>query len=410
MDRLIEDKRWIKKKYWKYIAGTAVLLVLLAFVLFHDYESTFKVEKEKLSVATVFEGPFQDYINVIGQVEPISIVSVEALEGGRIESIPVGEGTSMVEKGDVLIQLSNEEMNLNFMDEEAYFKYLTNDLNNQLIDLEQDYLTDQQELISQDYDLNEAQRLYEKNETLHEKGGVSDVEYQQSKNSYEFELATRQIKVENMKLDSVKRENNRKQIELEIQSIRQQIDNLKIKAPVDGQFSLGDIALGESILKGTKVGQISVLSSYKIKAQIDEHYIDRVQQGLTATLERQGEIFKLQIMKVYQEVVGGVFDVDMRFQGSLPQNIRTGQSYYIDLQLGETQNAVQLAKGGFFQSTGGQWVFILDPDGITASKRQIQIGRQNPQYYEVLSGLQPAEEVIISGYDLFGDNDKLILK
>lgn len=409
MDRIIEDKHWIKKKYWKYIIGAAILLALVLFIIFQDHESTYRVEKEKLTIAEVFNGPFQDYINIVGRVEPISMVYVEAKESGRVEEIVLDEG-AMVEAGDVILRLRNEDLNMSFLDEASSFTYLTSELNNKLIELEQQELAGRQDFLELENDLNDKQRLYEKTESLHQLGGVSDEEYRTVKNSYEIALKNRELMVEQIRLDSVRRENQRTNLELQIRLVRQQLDNLKVKAPVDGQLSLGDIELGQTLSKGSRIGQISVLSSYKITAEIDEHYIDRIEKGLTATFERQQDTFHLLLVKVYPEVVGTVFKVDLRFQGALPQNIRLGQSYYIDIQLGETQEAIQLARGGFFQSTGGQWVYVVDPDGMTASKREIRIGRQNPQYYEVISGIQPPDQVIVSGYDLFGNNDKLILK
>ena len=410
MDRAIVEKRWIKKKYWKYIIGTAVLFVLLAFVIFQDYGSSFKVEKDKLTISEVFDGPFLDYISQTGTVEPISVVSVEALEGGRVEQIVVGEGTSMVKEGDVILRLSDEEMKMNGLDEKAYFEYLTNDLNDQLIALDREALAEKQELMQQDYDVYNKQSEYEANKSLHDKGGVSDMVFETSKRNFEMAQSTQDFKVERMKLDSAKRKNDREYIQLKINSIKQKIDNLQVKAPVDGQFSLGNIELGQTISKGTRVGQVSVLSSYKIKAQIDEHYIDRIHQGLTATLDRQGETFELQIMKVYQEVVGGTFEVDLRFQGSMPPNIRTGQSYHINLELGEPEESTLVSLGSFFNSTGGQWIYVVDPSGGFATKRNIKIGRKNPKNYEIIEGLNAGEKVITSGYDLFGDNDKLILR
>lgn len=409
MDRAIEDKHWIKRKYWKYIIAAVFLLALVLFIVFQNYESTYRVERDKLIIAEVFNGPFQDYINIVGQVEPISVVYVEAKESGRVEEILLDEG-SMVKAGDVILRLRNEDLNMSFLDEASNFAYLTGELNNMLIQLKQQALTDRQGFLELENDLNDKQRLYEKTESLHQLGGVSDEEYRTTKNSYEIALKNRELMIEQMHLDSVMRGNQRNNLELQIRLVRQQLDNLKVKAPVDGQLSLDDIELGQTLSKGSRIGHISVLSSYKITAEIDEHYIDRIEKGLTATFERQRDTFHLVVVKVYPEVVGGVFKVDLRFQGALPQNIRMGQSYYIDIQLGETQEAIQLARGGFFQSTGGQWVYVLDPEGITASKREIRIGRQNPQYYEVISGLQPSDAVIVSGYDLFGDNDKLILR
>jgi len=386
-----------------------LLLTLLAFVVLQDHETTLKVEKEKLTIDRIFEGPFQDYININGQVEPISIVTVEALESGRVNEILPEDGT-MVEKGDVILSLVNDNLNMSFLDEASNFLYLTNELSNKIIQLDQQKLKEKQELLILENDLNDKQRKYQKTESLHKIGGVSDEEFLTTKNSYEIAVKNRDLKLEQMMLDSLLRANQRTNLNLQIRLVRQQLDNLRVKAPVDGQLTLGNISLGQTITKGAPIGQISVLSSYKITAQIDEHYIDRIERGLKATLERQGDTFNVILSKVYPDVVNGVFKVDLVFRDSMPQNIRTGQSYYMDLQLGETQQAVQVARGGFFQGTGGQWIYVLDKDGLVASKRDIKIGRQNPRYYEVVEGLVPGEQVIVSGYDTFGNNNRLILR
>lgn len=409
MDRAIENKYWIKRKYWKYIIGGLIVLILILVVIFQNYESTYKVDKEKLTIEKVFQGPFQDYINIVGKVEPVSIVQIEVKEAGTVEDILLDEG-AIVKSGDIILRLRNEDLNMSFLDEASSFAYLTNEMNNRLIQLDQQQLADKQEFLDLQNNLNDKQRLYEKTESLHKLGGVSDEEFITIRNSYEIALQNRDLMIEQMKLDSVMRNNNRTYLKLQIRLVRQRLENLKVKAPVDGQLSLDDIELGQTMSKGSRIGQISVLSSYKIAAEIDEHYIDRIEKGLSASFERQQDTFYLVLSKVYPKVINSVFKVDLKFQGPLPQNIRMGQSYYIDIQMGETQEAVQLARGGFFQSTGGQWVYVLDPEGTTASKREIRIGRQNPKYYEVISGLQPTDEVIISGYDLFGDNDKLILR
>lgn len=409
MDRIIEDKHWIKRKYWKYIIAAVFILSVLTFLLLQDHESTLRVEKDKLSISTVTEGPFQDYINMIGQVEPISNVTLEALESGSVQEIILEQG-AIVKAGDVILTLANDDLNMGFLDEESSYNYLTNDLKNNLLGINQDELDTKQYLLELETDLNEKQRLYEKTESLYQKGGVSDEEYLSTKSDYEIALANQKLEIEQAKIDSIIREDDKKHIEIQMQQIRQRLENLKVKATVDGQLSLEDIEVGESLAKGRKIGQISILSSYKITAQIDQFYIDRISVGLQASLVRQEDTFHLTVVKVNPEVVNSVFDVDLRFTGDMPQNIRLGQTYNIDLQLGETQDALLLARGGFFQSTGGQWVYVLDENGESASKRQIRIGRYNPQYYEITDGLSNSEKVITSSYDLLGDNEKLIFK
>ena len=409
MDRKIEDNRWIIIKYWKYIVGAILLLSVFAFIILQDHESTFRIEKEKLSIATVTENSFQDFINVIGQVEPISNVYLEVLENGRVQQVFLEQG-DMVKTGDVIFTLTNDDLNMGFMDEDRSFKYLTNELRNKLLQIEEDVINSKSDLLIIQNEVFETKRLYEKNLGIYEKGGVSDENLLSSKNDYEIAFSKQKLMIEQLRIDSLMHENQKSQITIEIERIRHRLNNLKIKATTDGQLSMDEIELGQSISKGTKIGQISVLSSYKIEARIDEHYIDRIIKGLQATLVRQTDTFYLEIIKVNPEVVDGTFDVDLSFVGEMPQNIRLGQTYNIDLQLGETQSALLLARGGFFQSTGGQWVYVLDEDGQSASKREIKIGRQNPKYYEVMDGLYESEKVITSSYELMGDNDKLIFK
>lgn len=407
MDKQIIDHRFIKPKHWKIIIPSVLILAAVIAIIFRDPSSTFRVEKDKITVEQVFRGPFHDYIRVVGLVEPISLVSVEALEGGRVEQILIEEG-SMVRKGEVILKLRNENLNMSFTDQGSSYDFLTNEMKNQLIQVQQQEISDKQELLALDNDIMDKERKLEKTTRLYAKGGVSDEEYRVLKNSYETAVKNRGLKLQKMALDSSLRDNNRAQIEMRMRMVRQQLDNLNVKAPVDGQLGSLDLELGQSVSKGQKIGQISDLTSYKITAQIDEHYIDRIRKGLAATFERQNDTFRLELAKVYPEVKSSQFKVDLRFTAGLPQNIRTGQSYNLSLQLGETQEAVQVAKGGFFQSTGGQWVFVLSPDESFAIKRQIKIGRQNPQFYEVTEGLEAGEKIITSSYDLFGDNDKII--
>ncbi len=409
MDRKIEDKRWIKKKYWKFIIGGVFVFSVLSFALLQNHESTYRVEKEKLSISTVTEGGFQDYINVVGEVEPISNVNLEVLENGRVREVYHEQG-DMVQEGDVIFTLTNDELNLGFLDETSSFNYLTNDLQNKLLQIEEDRINGKQELLILQNEVFETGRLYEKNQGLHEKGGVSDENLISSKNNYEVAQTKLELKIEELRIDSLMSENQKSQARIEIERIQQRLNNLKVKATTDGQLSMDELEFGQSIVKGTKVGHISVLSSYKIEARIDEHYIDRIKKGLQATLVRQEDTFYLEIIKVNPEVVEGTFDVELSFTGEMPQNIRLGQTYNIDLQLGETQRSLLLARGGFFQSTGGQWVYVLDENEESASKREIRIGKQNPKYYEVIGGLSESERVITSSYELFGNNDKLLFK
>jgi HlyD family secretion protein len=409
MDRTIVDKRFIKPKHLKIAFPAVLILALILFIIFRNPTSTYRTEKDKTTIEQVFKGPFQDFIRINGNVEPISVVSLEALEAGRVERILIDEG-SMVKKGDVILTLRNENLNMSFTDKASSYAFLTNELNNQLIAVKQQELSDKQDLLTLDNDISEKKRKLEKTARLFAKEGVSEEEYLSLKNSYETAVKYREIKEQKMILDAELRVNKRTQIELNMKMIKQQLDNLNVKAPVDGQLSSFNAEIGQSISKGQSLGEVHVLTSYKITASIDEHYIDRVKTGLEATFERQSEQFDLVVAKVYPQVNEGQFKVELKFESALPLNIRSGQSYNISLQLGETEQAVQIARGGFFQSTGGQWVYVLSADGAYAVKRNIRIGKQNPQFYEILEGLKPGEKIITSSYEMFGNNDKISFK
>jgi len=416
MDRKIEDKRLIKPKHWKYIIGGVFVLFVIVALIFRDPSSTYRVDKDKITIESVKYGPFQDYIRIIGVVEPISIIYLDAVEGGIVEEILIEEG-SMVQKGDVILKLSNTSLNLNILNSEAQLAEKSNFLRETQINMEQQKLALQRELINLEYDLIQKKRTYEQNKELYEDELIAKEDYLKSKENYEMATKLKKLTVERNKQDSIFRKNQVAKISLNLENmernlklIYQRQEDLNIKAPVDGQLGFLDAELGQSFSPGQRIGQVNVLTSYKIKAEIDEHYIDRIRRGLTATFERQNDTFNLELFKVYPEVRDGRFEVDLKFTGKQPENIRTGQSYHISLQLGETQDAVLVARGGFFQSTGGQWVFVLSPNEEFAVRRNIRIGKQNPQYYEVIEGLEEGEKVVTSSYDVFGDNEKLVFK
>ncbi len=416
MDRKIEDKRLIKPKHWKYIIGAVFVIAVIAGLVFRDPSSVYRVESDKITIEEVKRDQFQDYIRIIGYVEPISIVYLDAVEGGVVEERLIEEG-SMVNKGDVILKLTNTNLNLSILNSEAQLAEKSNFLRETQINMEQQKLLLQRELINLDFDLIQKERAYQQNEELYKDELISREEYMRSKEDFEMAVKLKKLSRERYYQDSVFRKNQVEKISQNLNSMQRNLEliyqrqeNLNIKTPVDGQLGLLNAELGENIAIGQRVGQINVLTSYKINAEIDEHYIDRIRQGLNATFERQNEVFGLTVRKVYPEVRDGRFEVDLNFSGELPNNIRAGQSYHIGLQLGETQEAVLIPRGGFFQSTGGQWVYVITLDGKEAVKRNIKIGKQNPQYYEVLEGLEPGEKVVTSSYDTFGENDKLVLK
>ena len=416
MDRPIEDKRRIKPKHYKFIVGGIVIIVIILFFLFRKNTSTFRVDKDKVTIEEVFTGPFQDYIQIVGVVEPISTIYLDAIEGGMVEQILIEEGV-MVKKGDVILRLTNTNLSLSILESEAQLAEKANFLRETEIAMQQQKLDLQRDLLKLDYDVIQKKRVYDRNKILIADQLISREEYALSEEDYNLTMKIRDLTIERQRQDSIYRKNQVEKISQNLASMQKNLelvyqrqDNLNIKAPVDGQLGLLDAKLGQSIAVGQRIGQINVLTSYKIKAQIDEHYIDRIRSGLTADFERQTDTFRLSLLKVYPEVRDGRFEVDLLLTGAVPENIRTGQSYQISLQLGETQQATQVARGGFFQSTGGQWIFVVDPDGNSASRRNIRIGKQNPHFYEVLEGLEAGEKVVTSGYDVYGNNERLVFK
>ena len=417
MDRIIEKKKGLalvfSKKALPWWLG-ALLLVFILWTALRDNASTLRVNGDTLNIATVEQGEFNDYIRISGQVQPMTTIQLSPLEGGVVEEIYIEEG-SQVRKGDVILSLSNENLDMQILNSEAELAEKENILRNTMISMEQQKLSVQQERLQLEMEVRRSRRAYEQQKALYDEKLIAREAFLQAEEDYRLAIDKLDL-VRNRELqDSLYRTAEIEQMEesldnmrINMQMIRRRKDNLDIKAPIDGELGLLDAVLGQSIASGTKIGQINDLSSYKIEAQIDEHYIDRVFAGLDATFERQDETFAATIRKVYPEVREGKFKADFKFTGQQPENIRTGQTYYLNLQLGQPEEAVLIPRGSFYQQTGGQWIYVVDESGDRAVRRDIRIGRQNPQYYEVLEGLDPGEKVIISGYDNFGDKDVLV--
>ena len=416
MDKVIQKKTGFQKKHIGYIAIGLAAIVLIYMAFFADRTSTYKVEKDKLIIETVTEDQFNDYITVPGTVEPITTIKLDAQEGGRVEEKLIEEGT-MVKKGDIILKLSNPDLYLNILNSEGELAQKENFLRNTQISMEQDRLQIKRELVNLKYDIARKNRNFQQNEILIKDNLISREDYIRSKEDLDMSIQSKELFIERRTQDSIFRSVNVETIKNDLVNMRknlnlvkERVQNLNVSAPVDGQLGLLSPEIGQSINRGENMGQINVLTSYKVTSQIDEHYIDRVRTQLDATLERQSNKFNLSVRRVYPEVRNGTFKIDMIFRDSMPDNIRTGQTYYISLQLGQPKVSVLVPIGGFFQETGGQWIFVLDPTGSFATKRSISIGRKNPKYYEVLEGLKPGEKVIVSGYETFGKNEKLILK
>ena len=415
MDIILEKKKGLRKKHFPYITGGIILFILVAWIVFGNHNSRLSVEKEKLLIETVSKGEFNDYIRINGQVEPINTIQLSAIEGGMVEQKVVEEGT-MVRRGDVIVRLKNPMLNLTILDSEAQLAEKQNFLRNTQVLMEQEKLNLKKEKLQLDLDVERKRRKFKQYTQLNAEKLTSQEEYLQAREDFEFAVNSRKLVMERQKQDSIYRGIQIKQMEESLHNmrenmmlVRQRIDNLNVKAPVDGQLGSLDVEIGQSVSAGIRMGQISVLTDFKIEALIDEHYIDKVRAGLNATFERQDRNFTLRVRKVYPEVHDKQFKTDFVFAGGRPENIRAGQTYYINLQLGQPAVAVMVPRGSFYQTTGGQWIFVVTKDGRKATRRTITIGRQNPLYYEVLTGLQPGDKVITSGYDTFGESQELVL-
>ena len=419
MDKIIEKKKGFAAVFTKralpYWLG-ALVVVFVLWLVFRDNSSTLRVNGDTLSYGNVARGEFNDYIRVTGQGQPMTTIQISPLEGGVVQEIVTEEG-SRVKKGDVILVLSNEGLDLQILNSEAELAEKENLLRNTMISMEQQKLSVYQEMLQLRVEVRRSKRAYESAKELYAEKLISREEWLKAEEDYMLAADRLGLVETRAKQDSLYRTVEIKQMEesldnmrLNMSMIRKRKDNLTIKAPIDGELGLLDVVLGQSIAAGTKVGQINNLDSYKIEAQVDEHYIDRVVAGLQAQFERQDELYSTVIRKVYPEVRDGKFKTDFKFDGEQPSNIRTGQTYYLNLQLGQPEEALLIPRGTFYQKTGGRWIYVLSPDGSSAVKREIRIGRQNPQYYEVLEGLEPGERVVVSGYDNFGENDVLIFR
>ena len=417
MDIEIKQKKfWIPRKYWTWIGGGVIVVAALLWLALGNFSSTLKVDSRGLSIGDVKQTQFDDYVSVDGNVVPIQVVQISPEEGGVVMERVAEEG-SHVRKGDVIVRLNNSNLDLEILNAESELAEKQNMLRNTQITMEQDRLNNQNEAAQLSMDVQAKKRTYNHQTALQQEQLNSREEYLKAKEDYELAVKKNELIAQRLKKDAQLRRaqmnqmnDNLSSMRRNVELVRQRKEHLNVRSQIDGEVGQLNIELGQSISPGQKIGVINDLSDYKVEAQVDEHYIDRVHQGLTATFEQNGKHYSLTVRKVYPEVKDGRFKIDFVFSGKRPTNIRTGQTYYVDLQLGESKRAVLIPKGTFYSVTGGQWIFVLDKDSKKAYRRNIRIGRQNPQYYEVLEGLQPGERVIVSGYESYKDNEILVLE
>lgn len=417
MDKIIEKKTgWrvaFTKKALPWWLG-ALLMVFVVYLIARPNNKTLRVDKDTVTISSAVKGEFNDYIRVSGRVQPMTTIQLSPQEGGIVEKILIEEG-SPVKAGDAILILNNDNLDLQILNSEAELAEKENILRNTQIQMEQQKLDVRQNVLEYGTQVDRLKRAYEQQKALYEDKLIAKEDYLKAEEDYKLALQKYDLIRERSKQDSLYRgtqidrmEESLENMQLNMSMIRRRKSNLIVKAPIDGELGLLDVVLGQSIAAGTKIGQINSVGTYKVEAQIDEHYIDRVIAGLEATFERQGETYSTIIRKVYPEVRDGKFKADFKFDGEQPGGIRPGQTYYLNLQLGQPEEAVIIPRGTFYQKTGGKWIYVVNKEGTKAIKREIRIGRQNPQYYEVLEGLEPGERVITSGYDTYGDSDVLV--
>ena len=417
MDKIIEKKTgWrvaFTKKAIPWWLG-ALLAAFIVYLIARPNNKTLRVDKDSITVSSAVKGEFNDYIRISGRVQPMTTIQLSPQEGGIVEKILIEEG-SPVKAGDAILILNNDNLDLQILNSEAELAEKENILRNTQIQMEQQKLDVRQNVLEYGMQVDRLRRAYEQQKSLYEDKLIAKEEYLKAEEDYKLAKQKYDLMTERSRQDSLYRgtqidrmEESLENMQLNMSMIRRRKSNLIVKAPIDGELGLLDVVLGQSIAAGTKIGQINSVGTYKVEAQIDEHYIDRVIAGLEATFERQGETYSTVIRKVYPEVRDGKFKADFKFDGEQPDNIRSGQTYYLNLQLGQPEEAVIIPRGTFYQKTGGKWIYVVNKEGTKAVKREIRIGRQNPQYYEVLEGLEPGEKVVTSGYETYGDSDVLV--
>ncbi len=416
MDRVIAKKRWSSKKILM-IAGVIFIVGLIAgSIYFTSGKSKLNVDTERLTISEITKGPFQENIPVNGVVLPVSTIYLDAMEGGRVEEKFVEDGTIMT-KGQPILRLSNTDLELQLANQETQVFNVLTQMQISKNNAEQNSINRQNQDADVDNALKEAERLYTLNKKLYDQKVIGSQEYLSSKNGYDYQLRRKKLTEQIMKTDAVSMKQqvgqsaeSYEQMKKSLALMRRKVGDLIVRAPVDGQLTSLDAEIGESKNKGQRLGQLDVTSGFKVRVDVDEHYISRVFAGLKGSCDIAGQTYQLEIKKVYTQVTNGRFQVDMEFVSKVPEGIRRGQTLQIRLALSDETQAVLLAKGGFYQQTGGNWIFKVSENGKTAYKVDIQLGRQNPDFYEVVDGLKPGDKVVTSSYENYGTMQELVLK
>ncbi len=416
MDRKLEKKKWGAKRLLTIGGITALVLLIASSIYFTSGKSKLDVDTERITVNEITKGPFQVTIPVNGLVMPITTIYLDAIEGGRVEQLFVEDGTNL-KKGDPILKLANTDLELSLASQENSVYAAQTQIRIQQNNAEQNTVTKLNQMADADNAFREADRIYKLNKRLYEQKAIGSQEYQQSTNAYQYALNRLNLTKRILKQDTVITRDQAQQTKEQytqmrntLNLMRKKVADLTVRAPVDGQLTSLDAEIGQSKNKGERLGQIDVLSGFKVRVDVDEHYISQVYTGLAGTFTFADKSYTLKIKKVFTQVTNGKFQVDMQFVGAVPAGIRRGQSLQILLALSDESKQVLLPKGGFYQQTGGNWIFKVSESGKAAYKVDIQLGRQNTEYYEVLQGLKPGDKVITSSYENYGDIQELVLQ
>ena len=416
MDRVIEKKTWTTKRILSIAGGLALVGLIGWSYKMTSGKSRLNVDTERITISEIKKGAFQETIPVNGTVLPQTTIYLDALEGGRVEEKYVEDG-AMMKRNQPILRLSNTDLELSLANQETQVFNVLTQMNISKNSATQNTIRQLNQLADVDNALAEAERIYNLNKTLYEQGVMGIQEFKQAENNYNYQVKRKKLTEDILKQDtesvslmSVQDKESLKRMQNTLALMRRKVGDLVVRSPIDGQLTSLDAEIGQSINRGIRLGQIDMTTGFKVRADIDEHYISRIYAGLKGTFSLSSKEYNLSIKKVYTQVTAGRFQVDMVFEGKMPEGIRRGQTLQIRLALSDETQAILLPRGGFYQQTGGNWIFKVSENGSIAFKTDIQLGRQSPDYYEVLQGLNPGDKVVTSSYENYGTMQELVLK
>jgi HlyD family secretion protein len=416
MDKKIQKKKWTVKRLATY-GGIALFVVFVGYqFIFADRRSKLKIEKDKITISTVKRGVFQETIPQTGTVMPSLTVYLDAIEGGAIKRI-VAESGQMLKQGDVILELTNLNRELAVLQQEAQLNQSINETRQARLGITQNDLQQRQTLAEIENQLQVLEPQYKRQKQLYEKKLISKQDFEKTEADYKYNIERRRITYEVYRMDSVDRIRQIKQMNFSegkmiqsLEAVGKILDNLTIRAPIDGQLIFPQqLYPGQNVPSGFRLGQMDVVGSYKVRVPIDELYLPRITVGQRATTTYNNKDYSLEIIYKYEDIANGRFDVDMKFVGDSPKGIVRGQSLRLRIELSQSSEELLLPVGGFYKDTGGNWVYVLEDGGNRAVRRDVKLGRKNPENFEVLEGLQPGDQVITSSYENFGNNEVLLL-